>query len=182
MIHWFNIVFYLVNWLAAVAGAGHGLWWPGLALFGLFAAWQFATTAWPRADACLVAGIGLLGFAIDSAFAQSGLMEFSTALPWPHLAPLWMVVLWTSFALSLNHSLAFVQARPRLAVVLGACGAPFAYWAAGRGWHALGFGERPTLTFALVAVAWAVLMPLLSRLALRLRQLDAAASAAPVRP
>lgn len=182
MSNWGNLLFYQATWLAAVIGAGHGLWWPGLATFTLFAGWQLLVTPWPRADFCLVAGIGLLGFVIDSVFAQSGLMEFSTAVPWPHLAPLWMTLLWTSFALSLNHSLAFLHTRPWTALALGALGAPFAYWAAGRGWHALTFGERPALTFALVAISWAALMPLLSRLALRLRSLDAPAAVVVVRP
>ena len=78
-----NMVLYQLTWIAAVAGAGSGLWWPGVAMFTVFAAWQLGTGAWPRADACLVAGVGTLGFAIDSIFAQCGLMEFATAVPWP---------------------------------------------------------------------------------------------------
>lgn len=171
---WINMLFYQATWIAAVAGAGRGLWWPGLAVFAAFACWQLAVSAWRRADACLVVGIGLLGFAIDSIFLRNGLMQFSTQVPWPGFSPIWMTLLWTSFALALNHSLAFLQTRPLPAVLLGAFGAPFAYWAAGNGWHALTFGASPPLTFALTAVIWAALMPLLSHLALRLRVLDAA--------
>lgn len=167
------MVFYQATWIAAVAGAGGGRWWPGVVMCALFAAWQLPASAWPRADACLVAGIGALGFAIDSVYAQTGLMRFATALPWPGLAPVWMTMLWTSYALSLNHSLAFLHGRPLLAALLGAIGAPLAYWAAGSGWHALDFGADPRLTITVTAVLWGALMPGLAALALRLRALDA---------
>ena len=176
MNNWINMLFYQATWIAAVAGAGRGLWWPGVAVFTVFAACQLATSAWRRADTCLIVVIGSAGFVIDSIFAQCGLMDFATWLPWPGLSPVWMVMLWTSYALALNHSLAFLQPRPWLALALGGVGAPLAYWAAGSGWHALTFGARPVLTFVLIAVVWAALMPLLARLALRLRVLDAAAA------
>ena len=172
MSRWFNMILYQATWIAAVAGAGSGLWWPGVVMCVLFAAWQLPASAWPRADACLVAGIGALGFAIDSVYAQSGLMNFSTPVPWPGLAPVWMTMLWTSYALSLNHSLSFLHGRPFAAAALGAIGAPLAYWAAGSGWHALDFGADPAVTIGITALLWGVLMPGLASLALRLRALD----------
>jgi hypothetical protein len=177
-----NMLLYQATWIAAVAGAGAGLWWPGPLVFVLFALWQFGRGPWRRADAVLVAGVGLLGFAIDSAYVQIGLMKFATALPWPGFSPVWMTMLWTSYALALNHSLAFLHARPVLAALLGGIGAPLAYWAAGRGWHALTFGPEPWLTTAATAVIWAALMPLLAALAWRLRVLDGVAAAAQATP
>jgi len=176
--NWINMAFYQATWLAAVAGAGAGLWWPGVAVFVVFAAWQFAVSDWRRADACLIVGVGALGFAMDSLFAQLELIRFATALPWPTLEPVWMTMLWTSFALSLNHSLAFLQRRAPLGALLGATAAPFAYWAAVRGWHALSFGANPLLSTAVIAITWALLVPTLAAVALRLRVLDAA----PLRP
>jgi uncharacterized protein DUF2878 len=171
---WINLVLYQATWLTCVAGAGHGLWWPGLIVLALFAVLQLGPGPWRRADACLLAGVSLLGFVIDSTFAQIGLMQFEAPVPWPGLAPAWMVVLWSSFALTLNHSLAFLQTRPVLAALLGGIGAPMAYWAASSGWHALSFPRGVPSMLAATALAWALLMPLLSLLALRLRVLDAA--------
>jgi len=172
---WINLVLYQATWLAAVAGAGRGLWWPGLAVLAVFSVLQLSFSEWRRADACLFIGVSLLGFVLDSTFVQIGLMQFRAAVPWPGLAPVWMVALWTSFALTLNHSLAFLQGRPLLSTLLGAIGAPLAYWAAGRGWHAVDFplGVAPML--GATAITWAFLMPLLSRAAVRLRVLDATA-------
>ena len=173
---WINLVLYQVTWIAAVAGAGHGLWWPGLIVLGVFSVLQLSLGQWRRADACLFVAVSLLGFALDSAFVQLGLMQFHAPVPWPGLAPVWMVALWTSFALTLNHSLAFLHGRPALSALLGAAGAPLAYWAAGRGWHAVDFplGVAPML--GATAIVWALLMPLLSRASLRLRSLDARAA------
>jgi hypothetical protein len=172
---WINMLFYQATWLAAVAGAGAGRWWPGLVVLLAFAIWQLSTSPWPRADAVLMASVSALGFGIDSAFVQNGLMHFATPGPLPGLAPIWMVSLWTSFALALNHSLAFLQQRVVLASALGCFGASLAYWAAGHGWHALTFGEPPLRSIALIAAVWAVLMPLLAQLALRWRRFDAPA-------
>ena len=177
---WINLVLYQATWLTCVASAGHGLWWPGLPVLAVFAALQLSLGPWRRADACLLVGVSLLGFVIDSTFVQIGLMQFKAPVPWPGLAPAWMVALWSSFALTLNHSLAFLQTRPVLATLLGGIGAPMAYWAASSGWQALSFPHGVPPMLAATALAWALLMPLLSRIALRLRVLDPAPGHAPV--
>jgi len=171
---WINLIFYQATWLTCVAGAGRGAWWPGLLVLAVFAVWQLAVSPWPRADACLAVTVSIVGFALDSTFAQFDAMRFETVVPWAGFAPIWMVALWTSFALTLNHSLAFLQPRLLLAAVLGGVGAPLAYWAASRGWHALAFPEHPAAVIAITAVVWAMLMPALAQLALHLRALDAA--------
>jgi hypothetical protein len=178
---WINLFFYQATWVTAVVAAGHGLWWPGLLVLAAFSAWQLGVSPWPRADAVLMLALSALGFALDSLFVRFGLMHFASAVPWPGLAPVWMVALWTSFALSLNHSLAFLQQRPLLGAALGGAGSPFAYWVAANGWHALTLGDRPLLTLALVGAAWIVLMPLFAQLALRWRRFDTAPACAPVR-
>lgn len=178
MSKWINMLFYQATWVSAVASAGNRYWWPGLLVMLAFAAWQLPSSDWPRADAALMGALGVLGFGIDSAFQALGLMHFAAPEGWPDVAPPWMVALWTSFALSLNHSLAFLQGRPLLAAALGCLGAPAAYWAAGRGWHAVAFGEPALPCLALIALLWLLLMPLAACLALRLRRFDVDSSAA----
>ena len=86
---WFNLVLYQATWVAAVASAGRGLWWPGLIVLAIFAALQLSLSQWRRADACLFVGVSLLGFVLDSTFVQFGIMKFEAAVPWPGLAPVW---------------------------------------------------------------------------------------------
>ena len=167
-----NMLFYQATWIASVAGAGQRRWWPGLAVLAAFATWQLAVSRWRRADLALAIVVSLIGFCVDSLFRRFELMQFAAPEAWPEVAPPWLIALWTSFALALNHSLEFLQNRPAAAALLGAIGAPLAYWAAGNGWHALTFGAAPWLTLGLTGAIWALLMPAFAALARRWRRFD----------
>lgn len=96
------------------------------------------------------------GIAADSALALSGLFVFSPA---PELLPipLWLVGIWLGFAATFRHAMAYFIARPRLAILLAAIGAPITYLAASR----FGAVELPLghwQTGILLAVLWAMLM------------------------
>lgn len=164
-----NAVLFQLTWFAAVIGAGRGLAWPGVAAVAGFALLQLGTRPDTRAsDLRLLALAAVAGFALDSAFAASGLLRY--AAPWPSavLAPAWIVALWVNLALSLNHSLRWLQPRPWLAGVLGAVSAPLSYLGAARGFDAVAFAAPTWRTLAVVAACWAVLLPLLVLAARRL--------------
>ena len=160
-----NAMLYQLTWLAAVGGAGHGYWWSGALMLLIFAAIQLPQSATRIADIQLLLIAAVVGFAIDSSLAVSGVLIYSAAVPWPHLAPLWIVVLWASFSLTMNHSLAFLRLRPVLAALFGGIGGPLAYWAAQRGFGAVSFGGNFLYTLSLLAVIWAFVTPLLCTLA-----------------
>jgi len=162
-----NVIGFQLVWLVSVAGAGMGLWWPGLLVLAMFGAWQIGSSQCPRADLKLVAVVVALGLLVDSAWIWMGLLRFSTPLPWDWLAPIWILVLWAGFALTLNHSLAALRQRPALAVAFGALGGPLAYWFAGSTWKAATFADGPWPYLA-IGLAWAVLTPALLWLAARL--------------
>jgi hypothetical protein len=161
---WINAICYQATWLIATAGAARGWWWAGPAALILFAGWQLAVSAQRRADTQLVLCAAVIGFIIDSMFAQTGLLSYSASIPWPNLAPVWIVALWMSFALTLNHSLAYLKTHAPIAAALGGIGAPLAYLAAAR-WGALAFPDARMPTLILLALVWAVLTPALCRLA-----------------
>lgn len=163
-----NALAFQAIWFAFVAGAAHGWWWIGFALLVPFAAWQLARSAWPRADVALVLTAAALGFAIDTSFAMSGLLDYASPLPWRGVAPAWIVGLWVGFALTLNHSLAFLKPRLVVATLLGAVSGPFAYWIADRAWHAIAIPAPKLPAFVALAVAWGALTPFLLWLATKL--------------
>lgn len=165
-----NAVFFQVVWIATVAGAAYGFWWVGPLAVTIFAAWQVPLSDDPRADLVLIAIAALIGFVIDSAFVAAGLLSFPTAVPWPALAPIWIVAMWASFALTLNHSLAGLKAHPGLASLLGLVGGPLAYWLAARAWQAVELRGEAALVLLTIGLVWAVVTPLLLQLAERLRQ------------
>jgi len=163
---WLNAAGYQAAWIAATAGAARGWWWAGPAAALAFATWQLAASRERRADALLVCGAAAIGFAVDSAFARSELIGYAAAVPWPGLAPVWIVALWMCFALTLNHSLAYLKRHALAGAALGAVGAPLAYSAAA-GLGALVLAE-PESALAALAVVWALVVPLLARAALAL--------------
>ena len=103
-----------------------------------------------------------IGLAMDLGWQLLGVLTFKGQLVWT--TPGWLVVLWLMFAGTLFRSLAFLQDRLLLAAALGALSGPLSYIAGMR----LGAAEttHPDSIVALaMAPAWAVLLPLLARLA-----------------
>jgi hypothetical protein len=161
---WINAIFYQATWLITIAGAARGWWWAGPIALVVFISWQLAVSPQRRADALLVLYAAAIGFVIDSAFAQTHLISYAAATPWAHLAPVWIITLWMSFALTLNHSLAYLKTHALVAAALGGVGAPLAYSAAMQ-WGALAFPIAALPSLILLAACWAVITPALSRLA-----------------
>ena len=170
-----NALLFQACWLGFVAGAAHGRWWIGFVLLLGFAAWQLRHSRAPRADLLLVGLAAVLGFAVDSAFVQGGLMRYVEPVPWAGFAPVWIVGLWMAFALTLNHSMRFLRDRPLLGIALGALAGPLAYWAAERAWHAVVL-LRPWPALVALALAWGALTPTLVALARRCAMREAGAA------
>jgi hypothetical protein len=176
-----NFLGYQAVWFAAVMGAGASLWWPGVLAAVLFAAWQLAISAQRGADLRLMCAAVGAGCLLDGGLAASGMARYAASAPAlpPGGAPLWILALWASFALTLNSSLAYLRRRPIAAVMLGAFGGPLAYAGASQGWQAVSFGAPAWHALACLAIGWAFTMPLLAGLARRW-SLDPAPGAAPL--
>jgi hypothetical protein len=156
-----NAVFFQLVWFAAVIGAGRGHAVAGVVAVVLFACWQLRAPDTRSRDLRLIALSLLVGTMLDSAFAASGMIRYAAAWPSPVLAPAWILALWTSLALSLNHSLRWLQASPVSAAAAGAIAAPLSYLAAAQGWQAVAFAEPRAFTLSILSASWAVAMPLL---------------------
>ncbi len=146
-----NFAGFQIAWWACVLGAAHGAPWLGVVACLAFVALQWLASPCPRVDAWLVAGGALTGLAFDGLLAQLGWIDYRGsigALP----APAWIVALWAAFAMTINHSLAWL--RPAAAIVLGAVGGPIAYLGAER----LGAVELIASVQATIALAvgWAI--------------------------
>lgn len=156
-----NFAAFQVTWFASVLGAAAGVDWAGPACV---AAWltlhlRAQGVAW-RGEAALLAGAGVLGFTMDSALVQAGVLRFHDA---GLFAPAWMTALWLALAATLRHSLAWLAGRPVLAALLGLVGGPAAYLAGERlGALAVADGMAALL---LIALSWALAMPVVLRAA-----------------
>ncbi len=166
MAFWGNFVGYQVVWFAIVIGAGQGQPWPGVGAAVAFVAWQ----SWGPQRALmlrLVAVALLVGAVIDGALSAGGLLAYASPWPSPPWPPVWILAIWAAFAVTLPRSLAFLQGRPWVAATFGAVGGPLAYLAAARLGSAVAFAMPRWPALLVLALAWAVAMPLLAGLARR---------------
>lgn len=162
-----NFVAFQAVWFSAVVGASYGLWWPGLiAAIGFISA-HLLSSMRVRGDGLLIVVALLLGVVIDSAFAFSGTLRYAAPFPSAQLAPLWILALWVGFALTLNHSLAYLAHRPVVATIAGAIVGPISYWSAGRAFDAVKLGDPLWRSVLALSFGWAVAMLVLSLAARR---------------
>ncbi len=160
-----NLVLFQIAWVVTVAGAGAGYWWAGLVATAVLAAVVFKLSPWPRTDFALLCVACLVGVVIDSAYVQLGLLRYVEPVPFGSLAPIWIIAMWMSFALTLNHSMRFFKGKPLLSAVFGLVGGPLAYWVAQSKFAAVEFLMEPFWVFVVLGIAWAAITPLLLHLA-----------------
>jgi hypothetical protein len=156
-----NLIGFQTVWFASVYGAGAGLPWLGPLAAGLFASLHLQFSPTRRRDLHLLVAAIVLGFAVDSVFAASNLLDYASPWPSDSVAPLWILAMWAGFALTLNHSMHFLRDRLLWAALFGLVGGPLAYWGAGRAFDAVSYPGDALLAKLLLALAWAAVLPAL---------------------
>ncbi|MEJ2132180.1 MAG: DUF2878 domain-containing protein [Gammaproteobacteria bacterium] len=149
---WTNAIAFQLTWFACVLG---GTAWGSVALAALginaYAASDGRESL--RADVKLALVLGAFGWLLDTAWVQLGLLDYGAAT-----APVWIVLLWLAVALTLNHSLRFLQGRPVLGGVLAGCAAPGSYLTG----ESLGAVTVPdNLGLLAIGIAWACIFYIL---------------------
>lgn len=165
---WINFIAFQLVWFAAVGGAGQGIWWAGPAALALFAGWHLRHGVRARGDLALMCIALVLGFLTDTLMATARLSVYASAVPAPPLAPLWILSLWAGFALTLNHSMQWLTARPLLLVPLAALIGPTSYYAASRAWGAVTIIAPLAQALGVLGLCWLVAMSVLCFAARRL--------------
>lgn len=161
-----NAVLFQFAWFACVLGAAQGLPWLGVSATAIVVAWHLARAKRPLPELALVGLALLLGAGFETLLVQSGWLRFDTGILIAGTASVWMVALWGNLATTLNVSLRLLRSRPVVTAIVGAIGAPLAYYA-GSKLGALEFvAAGPAL--AAIAAGWLLLMPLLFAAARRL--------------
>jgi len=153
-------------WWACIAGIGHGLEIPAI-LYGLvLASIHIAFAAQPQQEIKLAVIALALGIAIDSLLQAASIIHFyggSLAF----FSPFWLWLLWVLFAMTLNASLAFLQAKPLwLSALAGLVFGPLTYYA-GAQLGAASFNAS-LIHLAALAVTWMIALPFLVYLAKQL--------------
>ena len=168
--NWINLLWMQALWFGAVIGAAQGfLWLAALLLMG-FAFWEFRPARRVYGDFQLMLVAVLIGLILDTTWVRLGWLDFALGWAFSGRAPLWILLLWAGLALTLNHSLAWLQSRLVLAAVLGGISSPLSYLAAAR-LGAVIIVSESWVWFVGLGLSWAVALPLLLWLASHLKQL-----------
>lgn len=161
-----NVLLYQIGWFAAVLGAARGWPWLGVAVLAAVVAVHLVRARAPARELALLTLAFAIGAVFETLMVQAGLMRFDGGALLAGTAPVWMVALWASFATTLNVSLRALHGRLIAASLLGAVGAPLAYYA-GQKLGAVQMVDAGA-ALAVVAAGWALLTPLLFLAARRL--------------
>jgi Protein of unknown function (DUF2878) len=158
-----NVLAFYIGWFACVGGMAQGYPLLGpLVVAGLLGLHLWLTASAVQEARFLVV-VGLIGSGIDSVVAGLGLYSFAgTVVPW--LCPPWITALWMLFGSTLRVSLSWLAGHSALAAVLGAVAGPLSYYAGAR-LGALFFPPDPTMSLAVLALAWGLTLPALLKLA-----------------
>lgn len=157
-----NVAGFNAVWFSSVLGAANGMPWLGPLAFVPFCALTLIQGRKAAADvtAMLVcAGVGLI---LDSSYVWMGLVSYASPWPSAQVLPIWLLTMWLNFAITMNHSLAWLSPRPWLAALFGGFGGATSYYAGFR-LGALTFEAPPLLVVTVIGIAWAIALPLLYR-------------------
>lgn len=164
-----NFAGFQAGWFACALSAGAGLPLLGPIMVAAILALHLFWCPRRKAELVLLTVVFVLGGAVDSA---QWLLRLSIApiegIP-EFLAPLWFATLYANFAMTLRYSLAWLGARPLLAVLFGATGGPLTY-RGGAAFGAIVVREPEWISLAVLAAVWGVLTPALFALERRLRR------------
>jgi Protein of unknown function (DUF2878) len=166
----FNFLWMQLIWLAAVLGAANNILWPVALLLLVFVFSVSLPTNRIKGDFQLVLVAVLLGFILDTTWVNLGWLEYADSDGLSNMAPVWIVLLWVSLALTINHSLAWLQSKLLLAATTSAVASPLSYLAAAK-LGAVRIVAEDNLWLLGIGASWAVALPLLLWLGHYLQQL-----------
>ncbi|MGH8545973.1 MAG: DUF2878 domain-containing protein [Gammaproteobacteria bacterium] len=162
-----NVALFQIGWFACVLGAAHGRAGLGSMIALTIVVLHCLRAPHSLPEAALVLTAAAMGALWDSILGALGWFDYGTLF-----APYWIVALWMVFATTLNVSLRWLKGRYLLGALFGAVGGPIAYYA-GEKLGAFTYAD-PLLALGAQAVGWALLMPLMLRVAQRLDGFGAA--------
>ena len=147
---------YQLTWLMCVFGE---LWYnsflPGLICGILFLFICYVNSDNKKKTIQIVLSISILGYLFDTILVFFEIYNFQTSL-YIGVLPIWMIVLWPSFAILFDEILMFLSKYKIIAVILSSVLGPLTYFAGSPLW--LININNLFLFFALMIFFWAILM------------------------
>ena len=157
-----NVAAFKLGWISSVVGGAQQIPWLGPVVVFAAVALHLSRAQRPRSELMLILSCGLIGAVFDSALVAAGWVTFPSGMFSELMAPYWIVTMWMLFGTTINLSMRWMRGRALLAAAFGFIGGPLAYVAG----HKIGGIEfvDQTAAIAMLAVGWAVIMPLLMQI------------------
>ena len=162
-----NLLLFQLGWFACVLGGAYGQVLIGSMIAIAVIAYHFYRAVDAAQELRLLIVALVIGLVFESVVTSQGLARYSHGQVFDLIAPLWMILMWPLFATTLNLSMRWLKGlAPLLIALIGALFAPLAYYAGNR----LGAVEYEhfILSMGVIAMAWAVLLPALVKMSLKL--------------
>ena len=151
-----NFILFQSIWFILILAAAHGSFY-GLVIGLLLILVQYWHGKLMVPDFKLILASIIIGFAHDTSLNYFKFIQYNIDFN-TYYSPVWIIGLLISFALTINHSLAWLGNKKLLQMIFGLIGGPLAYIA----------GEKlgsiymiNTMTLYVLALSWACITPLL---------------------
>ncbi|MGA1663353.1 MAG: DUF2878 domain-containing protein [Methylophilaceae bacterium] len=151
-----NFILFQSIWFILILAAAHESFY-GLVIGLLLILVQYWHGKLMVPDFKLILASVIVGFAHDTSLNYFKFIQYNIDFN-TYYSPFWIIGLWISFALTINHSLAWLGNKKLLQMIFGLIGGPLAYIA----------GEKlgaiymiNTMTLYVLALSWACITPLL---------------------
>ena len=161
---WYGLVHlacYQGTWATALWGGSVGLTWPGVAAAIGTLVVHLSFTSPTKLLLLRLFIATCLGVVLDGLLIATGVIVFPTdSILLPFLPPLWMIVLWPTFAALFDDIMHWLLPHMTWAIGAGLIAGPLAY-IGGQAFGALTLPLNWWITFFSIGLAWAVAMALL---------------------
>ncbi|MGQ0442310.1 MAG: DUF2878 domain-containing protein [Methylophilaceae bacterium] len=154
-----NFILFQVGWFACVLGAAQQQPWLGAAVVLVCIAWHLVSAFDAEAEIILLVIALIIGGMFDQFMQITGLVQYQAHGWHQAIIPVWILALWLAFSTTLNVSLRWMRGRWLIAILFGLIGGPLAYLGAEK----LGavIINNGFISYATLAIGWAILTPLL---------------------
>ena len=106
-----NYVLFQALWAITIYGVTIGNNWLAPASLLAVMSIHYSFSATFKADLLLTFLAVLLGLTFETALVQFHILDYAQPLPFKQIAPLWTLILWANFALTMNGCLQWLQGK-----------------------------------------------------------------------
>ena len=161
-----NIVLFQIGWLSCVLGASEGKPFLGPICVLIIVLLHLALAQSRINELKMITQVTVIGAMWESLMITTGLLTYLNGMIFEYFPPYWIIAMWFLFATTLNVSLRWLHHRMGLASVMGLIFGPTTYYA-GAKLGGVSFTD-PTVSIIVVAISWAILLPIIVFFARRL--------------